>query len=135
MGGEEGYGEAGSAPQAVKKPAVRVAVRVVWAEAGVSLVEWTADHHLKRGYVKGSAVKDGKVSATTLKRAAPYGVAWEKIEMKATAEALAEALHRRGIWTADELSDNQQVALGTIQAMYRVDLAALNRAAMKGGTK
>lgn len=118
------------APKA--KPVKRLSVRLLETKGSSSLVEWQ-DASLHRGYIPAKEVDaDGTVPAPVLDEAILYGIAWEKhITLSATAEALADALRRRGIWTARDLQTKQQAALGAIISVYTVDLGALNKAAHK----
>ena len=54
-------------------------------------------------------------------------VPWEQVKIKQfTAEDLAKALRARGLVTADDLAHGQRVALGVLQALYKIDVGALN---------
>jgi hypothetical protein len=68
-----------------------------------------------------------------LARGVPYGLPWEEViasvGLNATPQSLAGELRKRGIWTADDLRRNVNAALGAIQAVYGLDLAALIGAA------
>ena len=54
-------------------------------------------------------------------------VPWEQIKVKQfTAEDLAKALRARGLVTVDDIAHGQRAALGVLQALYKVDVGALN---------
>lgn len=61
----------------------------------------------------------------------PWGVPWEEVKLRANPDVLAAELRRRGIWTANDLRANPNVALAAIQSSYGVDLSALQRFATK----
>ena len=114
--------------KAEKKPkAPPVPVTVKGVEKQSALVEWVADGQLCRGYVPASSLKDGCVSAVTLGRSIPYGAQWQKAELEASAADLAQNLRKAGIWTKEDMAQKPNVAIGAIQATYRVDLGALMR--------
>jgi hypothetical protein len=106
-----------------KEKPKRTAVKVVGTKGDSALVQWGE----QRGYVPVSAVKNGTVSAVTLKRAVPYGVSWDDL-----AEGLAAKMHTVGIWTTDDLAKNARLGFETARP-FKLSLGALNTFAHKEG--
>jgi len=76
---------------------------------GTKLVEWQDDGIIQRGWVPADAVDaDLHVADIVLKRAAPYGLPLHRILQRVVIdpEQLADAMHRRGLWTKEELLRN-----------------------------
>ena len=113
-------------------------VKIIARNGRSSLIEWVDDGKVHRGILPSSSIRgDGFVSKKELKRAAPYGIAWEEVvRLQATSEELAQALRQRGIWTAQDLQDRPTEAQGAIMATYGIDYQTLmqiaNREAKHG---
>lgn len=125
-------------PKKAKKPKL-IKVRVVQRRGESALVEWLDGAQQCRAMVPVTAVSDGAVAEDVLTAGIPYGVQWsELVTMRGTPEQLQTELYRVGVWTVDDLRQNPQLALGALQRVYGVDLAALMRAAKEyesGGSK
>ena len=109
-------------------------VQVVRKRGQSALVQWAdAGGQLHRAYVPTGAIdEDGNVPESVLEMGIPHGIPWsEVLSPSATPESVEAELHRAGIWTAEDLRNNPQAAVGALQAAYGVDLAALNAAARK----
>ena len=92
-----------------------------------ALVEYAARGEPRRVTIPANLVRDGKAEDETLEAGVPYGVPWERLETaKVTPASIARALRNAGIWTCDDLRTKQQVAVGALQAAYRVDVGRLN---------
>ena len=48
-------------------------------------------------------------------------------------QRIAESLHNHGIWTRDDLIQNQRGALAALQSAYMIDVATLVQLAAKEG--
>ena len=116
-----------------KRKTRKVAVTVIHSKGNTALIEWVEKTKLKRGYLPASLIEaDNMVSDEALEAATPYGVPWESvITLYATPEKLEQALHAHGIWTLNDLVTKPNAAIGALQSVYRVDLAALLQAARK----
>lgn len=76
---------------------------------GTHLVQWREGNRLKRAWVPSRLVgHDLEVSAKTLRESPPYGLPFEDALKSVTiaAEDVAEALHRRNIWTFEDVQKN-----------------------------
>src|SRR5512139_1978782 len=101
-------------------------MKTIHIQGNTALVE----HNGRRAIVP--VAESGDPGAIT--RGIPYGLPWELIigqagGMQGSPRLLADRLHELGIWTGDDLRARPQAALGAIQAVYGLDLAALLRAA------
>lgn len=87
-----------------KHEVVSVSVRCIRHKGDAALVEWIDRGQYRRGFIPLSSIKDGTVKETTLKRAVPYGIPWEKcIKITATPEEIANELRRAGMWTLEDI--------------------------------
>lgn len=108
----------------------QIAVRVVQRRGESALVEWLDGEQQIRATIPVTAVVDDLVAEDVLAAGIPYGVPWgELVQLTATPEAVQAELYRVGVWTVEDLRRNPQLALGALQRVYGVDLAALMRAA------
>jgi hypothetical protein len=103
-------------------------MKTVKTEGQAQVVEYT-----ERGELKRRIVPQG---ATNVKLGAPYGLPFAMLlkqhgMIKKMADRIERELHQRGIWTAEDLRQNPQAALGSIQAAYGVDLQTLFRLARR----
>lgn len=109
-------------------------VRVVKVLGDAAIVEWDADG-LRRCVIPASMAAP-EMDAETLELGAPYGLPWETlVTLSATPEGFAAALRANGIWTLEDVRNNQKAVYGVIQAAYGLDLAALIQAANGYQTK
>lgn len=103
-------------------------VRIVKVMGESAIVEWETDG-LHRCVVP-TAMAAPEMDAETLELGAPYGLQWEDlISLSATPKGIAQALRANGIWTLEDVRNNQKAVFGVIQAAYGLDLAALIQAA------
>ena len=118
-----------------KKRVKKITVSVIRIQGESALVEWVVDGIIRRAYIPRDSISiDKKVEEDILSEGAPYGASWEKVKIpEITADELAQALRRSGIWTVDDLRKNPNLALSAIQSIYRVGLAALNEFAKSIG--
>jgi hypothetical protein len=119
--------------EAKKKTPRQVPVKVVKVDGKAALVEWLEKGELARGVVPVGEVHDGTCGADTLDAAAPYGVPWVKLldaeEMKTTPTALEAELHKRGIWTTEDIEKNFSHAQAALMAALGLDIQLLLRIA------
>ena len=76
---------------------------------GSHLVQWSEEGRLKRAWVPSRLIsKDLEVSPKTLKESPPYGIPFDDALKSVTiaASTIADALHRRNIWTYEDLQKN-----------------------------
>lgn len=114
-----------------QRKAKKIAVTVIRSKGFTALIEWVEKTRLKRGYLPASMIDaDNMVSDDVLEAATSYGVPWgDVLNLQATPEKLEQALHAHGIWTLEDLVTKPNAAIGALQSVYRVDLAALLQAA------
>lgn len=101
-------------------------------KGGKTLVEWTYAQRLHRSWIPSDAVQqDGEEYRVERPSAGiPYGHNFAKLlTISATPDAIDAELKRRGIWTIEDLRARPNSALGALQSVYGVDMAALFQAA------
>lgn len=108
-------------PKKTRRTLVSVVIIEHPAESESMLVQWVipkTNRHA-RGYVPVDKVEDGKCDAKVLEAAQPYGVPWGKLfdTTHITPERIELELHRRNIWTVDDLEQRTRLALGAITAV------------------
>jgi len=120
-------------PKPRRKPTK--AVKVVSRNGLTLLVEWTIGDDLRRGYVPGEKVKDGRIEAEELGAACPYGVAWEeKLELDSMApDSLAKLWRSRGIWTIQDLQKRWSTAKLMAGAQNTDNIAKMLRKELANG--
>lgn len=107
-----------------------VGVRVLKDAGRTVLVGWSAEGQERRAYLPATAVIAGQADEVDLSRAIPYGVPWaEVLDVKVTPAAIEAGLREAGIWTLADLQGDLQRAVNVLQRLYRVEVAALVRAA------
>lgn len=101
-------------------------VTVVNRQGASVLVEWQDNGNLRRASLPARSVVDNEVDDTELGYAVAYGLPWEQLlTVRVTPDAVANALRRRGIWTASDLQRSPNVALAALQEAYSIDVSAL----------
>ena len=107
--------------------------KVVFRDGQSAVVEWVDNGKLFRGILPASSIRaNNEVYKTELRRAAPYGVAWEEVvTLQATSELLAANLRKRGIWTMHDLVEDPDLTQGAIMETYGVDYQTLVRLAVE----
>ena len=109
-----------------KPKAKLIPVRALAVNQQSALVEWESKTGIRRGSIPTAALDNGKVDATVLEAAIPYGVPWEEVKFRnPTPDSLATALRQAGIWTKKDLFENTRAVVGILQSIYGIDLAAL----------
>lgn len=94
------------------------------------LVEWVKDGVVQRGFIPAKKFDPAGVSESVLSRSTPYGLPWAQLAvLSATPEGLEQALHNADIWTLSDLNEKIQAGIGAIQTAYKLDYAALRKAA------
>lgn len=76
---------------------------------GAVLVQWQEEGTVNRGWIPDTTIdENNNVSPATLKAAMPYGIPIEDIIGNITLKAkdIAAALHKKGIWTEEEIMKN-----------------------------
>jgi hypothetical protein len=120
--------EEGEPTPVVLEAPVMVDVKIIRDSGPTCLVEWTEHDDLWRAYVPKEVIQHLRVSADELAAGTPYGVRWEKlIEVHATPERVAQALRRRGIWTAEQLNGRWPEAKTAMIEATAMDLVGLLR--------
>jgi hypothetical protein len=128
------YDEAEELPMVVVEEAqdepVLVDVRIVRVQGESALVGYMQDGKVRQVVIPFSAIVDGQALSSVLASGIRHGLPWsDMVSPAATPEAVEQALYRADIWTGADLRSNPRAALGALQAVYGVDLAALLRAA------
>lgn len=102
-------------------------VKIIARDGHSALIEWVDNGKLYRGILPIASIRgDSYVTETELKRAAPYGIAWEEVViLKATSEQLAQNLRKRGLWTAQDVYGQPEQAQSAIMATYGIDYHTL----------
>lgn len=109
-------------------------VTVIRNKDGKSLVEWTYGQKLHRSWVPSDDVRTegGESRVERPSAGVPYGHNFTKsLTFSVTPDAIDAELKRRGIWTIEDLRARPNSALGALQTVYGVDMAALFQAADK----
>lgn len=105
-------------------------VKVIKRDKQSTLVEWVDAGIYHRGTIPVSEIADDEVNVETLNMSIPYGVPWaEYMNMDVKPEDIENELHRRGIWTSEDLRSKVNEAIGAIQTVYRTDVSTLLNAA------
>ena len=132
----EGEGEK-SEPVPKEQPARRrrrrlaITVNVIAQEGEAALVEWCSGDARYRVYVPASEIIGEKVSASVLHAGIPYGAPWEEIlidildSRDISPEALAGALRKRGIWTAEDMERDPRNARRAIDEAIGIRIGEL----------
>lgn len=88
---------------------------------GTKLVQWSDGKSMKRAWVPAHLInQDLEVSFKTLNESPAYGLPFDHILQSVTisADVVADALHRRGIWTDEDVMRNPEaVSKALIAAM------------------
>lgn len=112
-----------------RKQPRQVPVKVVLYNGHAALVEWLEKGQAARGLIPREEIRDGKAGADVLDASAPYGVPWaqllEKEGVRTTPEAVEAELHRRGIWTAEDIEGNLGAAQTALMAALGLDIQRL----------
>ena len=104
----------------------KIDVEVVSVKDKTSLVKYLDGDNLRKVYVPTSKLSKGKVEEPVLKKGVPYGLPWDKIELpEITGEQLADELHKRNIWTAEEFRRNPEGIRAAVNHLYGKPLAIL----------
>ena len=107
-------------------------VKIVGRDGKAIVVEWVDNGKTYRGVLPAGRVRGNNAYLKDLRRAAPYGIAWEEVvELQATSELLAEELRKRGIWTGKDLYDHPEQAQSAIMATYGIDFQTLLKIASR----
>ncbi len=124
--------EAKVAPQAVEP----TTVKTIRSDAGLRLVQWrTGDDQLRRSWVTPDMiVQDSPTGRGVLvdrpERGLPFGDDLQRVvTFNANAEAFVDDLHRRGVWTYEDVATRVDDVRAGLHAIYGVDLAAIVGAA------
>lgn len=90
-------------------------VKVITRIDGHALIEWADDAGLNRSIVPVNKVQGSACDHPEW--GVPYGEDWAALLSELNVELLVSELHRRGIWTADDLQANHKAALGAIHTV------------------
>ena len=109
---------------------VMVKIQIIRRKNGLCLIQWIDSNDMfHRGWIPDIEISfgsgnEGKVQDPNM--SVPFGIPWrELISLNATPQDLENELYRRGIWTIEDLRQNPQGALSSIQSVYGMDLSAL----------
>jgi hypothetical protein len=109
-----------------KKITKKIAVEVLKVKGKTTLVKYLDGDNLRKVYVPTSKLSKGQVEESVLKKGVPFGLPWDKIELpEITGEQLADELHKRNIWTAEEFRRNPQGVRAAVNSLYGKPLAIL----------
>ena len=104
----------------------KIDVEVISVKDKTSLVKYLDGENLRKVYIPTSKLLKGKVEEPVLKKGVPYGLSWDKIEFpEITGEQLADELHKRNIWTAEEFRSNPEGVRAAVNHLYGKPLAIL----------
>lgn len=109
-------------------------VKTLKIKGQAALVEWD-DGALRRGTVPAESLRNDQVDDDVLAMAIPHGEPWTLIigDIEATPQAVEDELHKRGVWTAQDLLSKRGAARDAIATAIGADAAKLIRyAAGKG---
>ena len=80
-----------------------------------ALIEWVDAGQINRSIVPANEVQGNTCEQP--ERGVPYGEDWAALLSELNVDLLVSELHRRGIWTADDLQANHKAALGAIHTV------------------
>lgn len=87
-------------------------VKIIRQDNGNALIEWVDAGQYHRSIVPTDTVKDGQ--AEHPEWGIEYGEDWASMVDQIDADALANELRRRGIYTVEDLRANHKAALGAV---------------------
>ena len=109
------------------RPPKRVAIRVVRSDGKTALAEWPNGDDAQRAWFPAGKVKP-EMTEAELKRGQPYGEDWTAILPYGLGAALSPLLHRRGIWTMEQLALQRAAVMRLIwKALGMDDLIRANK--------
>ena len=90
-------------------------IRVLERRRGNVFFQWQEEGRLRRGWLR-ERTPGWVPGPDDVMVAAPYGDPFEDVlpDVRISPEALADALRRKGVWTADEASANPQAIVHAI---------------------
>lgn len=98
-------------------------MKVIRLEEKSAIVEWIEDGREHRAIVPTNLLKDGEIDEKKLRRCPAYGEDWESaMDLHTSASAVAEQLHRSGIWTKHDLMHNIRQAQIAWNSIHAADL-------------
>ena len=86
-----------------------VIVRVIQRGRGAVLIQWNEDKRSLRGWVPDVAIdSDQRVNTSELDKAIPYGIPFQDLleDIIISKQQLIDELHRRNIWTEQDIINN-----------------------------
>jgi hypothetical protein len=95
---------------------------------GAKLVAWTEEGHPRRSWVPSHLISpDLEVSLKVLRESAPYGLPFDHIikSVTITADAFSDALHRRNIWTQEDVMRNPDAVSKALIAAAGLSVSGL----------
>jgi hypothetical protein len=116
-----------------KKKKSYQAIRVVSSRGKSAVVEWVYRKRAYRKIVPLEEIKGGKIDEEVLDKCPAYGVPWsEEIDPPSvTSNDIEIALHKAGVWTAEDAMKKPNAVIGAINAAYKTNLVAVLQAAKK----
>ena len=104
-------------------------VKIINQTEHTALVEWY-DGATRRAIIPAGALKlDTARRGRSRRRHSLWRAMGRHTGLRTTAQAIANELRRRGIWTLADLQARPNEAAAALQRVYALDLAALRRAA------
>ena len=117
-------------PKKTKKQEKKLAVRVVAANEGSSLVEYLKNGEVKRCYLPSTEIISDEASPEMLEAGVDYGADLSGI----VSQDVISALHNYGIWTKEDILGNREQLLNALSAaLIRPALEQLTEFAGKRG--
>lgn len=94
-------------------------VRVIRQDKKSVLVEYGSRDRVKRVVVPVKSIQKDKVSVADLEAGIPYGLDFSSLEIpKVSIDDLIGALHQHGVWNKEDVLQNHQAALSTLQSLF-----------------
>jgi len=114
-------------PEPVKVDLRSARVVIVSKNIETALVSWDDDGKMRRGYVPLKSIVEGMVKESILEMAIPFGVDWSDFPELPVLEKddLIEQLHRRGIWSVQDMRSNVQEVQAAIISIAGIALVKI----------
>lgn len=94
-------------------------VRVIRQDKKSVLVEYGSRDRVERVVVPVKSIQKDKVSVADLEAGIPYGLDFSSLEIpKVSIDDLIGALHQHGVWNKEDVLQNHQAALSTLQSLF-----------------
>jgi predicted flap endonuclease-1-like 5' DNA nuclease len=115
----------------------RTKVKEIFHKGSASIVEWVdEDNNINRVVVPSSEVvmEKGEAYVEDVGDGQPYGVDWETlIHTKMGPKAIANLLHKNGIWTFEDYAQNTRVITSVFNEACSANLQSFRENVLKQG--